>query len=106
MLTVNDFKQFCLNVAANPDCNLYVESNGMLEPVSIDTEDMVSLGNHINYADNWNEMLLAEKYGQIKIEKYLNNRIKVTYSAWKMERSIYFRVLIAADINYFLPKQK
>lgn len=104
MLTVNNFKQFCLNVAANPECNLYVESNGVLEPLSIDSDDIVSLGNHINYADNWDEMFLAEKYGQIKIEKYLNNRIKVTYSAWKMERSIYFRVLIAANINCFLPK--
>lgn len=106
MLTVNDFKQFCLNVDANPDSNLYVESKGILEPLSIDSENMVSLGKHINYADNWDEMFLAEKYGQIKIEKHLNNRIKVTYSAWKMERSIYFRVLITADINYFLPKQK
>ena len=106
MLTVNDFKQFCLNVAANPEGNLYVESNGILEPLSIDFDDIVSLGNRINYADNWNEMLLAEEYGQIKIEKYLNNRIKVTYSTQKMKCSIYFRVLIAADINYFLPKYK
>lgn len=106
MLTVTTFKQFCLNVANKPDCNLYVESNGVLELVSVDSEDLVSIGNRLNYADSWEEMLQAEKYGQIKIEKFFHNRIKVTYSAWKMERVIYFRVLIAADINYFLPKEK